>query len=45
MKIIYSGSILHESIMAGGEFELDGEVHWTSFREMSGEPDTEIQEA
>ena len=36
---------VHESITVGGAFELGGEIHWTSFREMFGEPHTGTQEA
>ncbi len=36
---------IHESMTVDGQFELGGEVRWTSFREMFVEPGTETQEA
>lgn len=35
---------ISESMISGGGFHLGGEVHWTSYREMFVEPDTETQE-
>ena len=35
---------VHESITVGGEFKLDGDIHWTSFKETFDMSEIEFQE-